>query len=579
MGRSAELVDGTSTVETYDISDDVASPAKNADVTAQYRLSVIRTDQTVMHRLKSVDGEGVDLPAYDTKVDIAIGSGTHGRSYLTFENGTLWQSPVSWFSRDAHWDISPGFDLGAGRLRPITAECLFCHVNQCDPVPNRVNAFREPLLPIQTSIGCERCHGPGQLHVAERTVANETPSKALQLATGTATENSIDTSIVNPKHLSPALQSSICEQCHLQGEFRIQRLGRNEFEYRPGLLFDDFVSVYVRHPNMARENKQVSQMEQLADSRCTTADMNKLLCTSCHDPHASPEPELRIDFYNQKCNQCHQPDACVGPAAARSANNNNCIACHMPKNDSSNVAHTSITDHRIHRDPNNSSDANPKGKALAPEEVPLQSYHQANIARSDEETRDLGIALSRFANKMPSNATSTQRVARHAIERLQTSVQRWPSDFDAWRALASAHALCDEKAEALSAATKATDLRPDDELALSEFARILETAGHFEHSQAITNRLLKQSPQSLEYSMTVLANHSTNNRWNEAETECQSILARFPLHPMARLTLAVALYRKGDQSGGRKEFQTALKLATTAAQKRKFEEWFERARQ
>lgn len=571
MGRSAEIVDGNSPVEVYGILNDVARTTKSIDGTEQYRLSVIRTNESVTHRLQSVDGEGAELPAYDTKVDIAIGSGTHGRSYLTFQDGTLWQSPVSWFSRDSLWDISPGFDLGAGRLRPITSECLFCHVNQCEPIPNRANAFREPLLPIQTSIGCERCHGPGQLHVQERTAANET--------SGNRSSASIDTSIVNPKHLSPALQSSICEQCHLQGEFRIPRLGRNEFEYRPGLLFDDFVAVYVRHPNMPRENKQVSQIEQLMESKCSTEDNNKLLCTSCHDPHASPEPASRADYYNQKCNQCHQPDACVGPVAERSANGNDCIACHMPKNDSSNVAHTSITDHRIHRDPRKQQDEMPKRKALSPEEVPLQAYHVANGNRSDEETRDLGIALARFANKMPAHAASTERVAKHAIARLQPSVERWPTDFDALRALASAHVHCDENNEAFDAASKAREIRPDDESVLAELARILDATGRFEQSQSITNQLHKQSPHSLEYAISRLLNHLKSNRWNEAESDSRSILARYPLQPMAHLTLAVTLFRKGDQAAGRKEFQTALRLATTAPQKRNFEELFERLKQ
>ena len=59
-----------------------------------------------------------------------------------------------------------------------------------------------------------------ELHVAERMSG--------------AQVNGIDYSIVNPKHLSSGLQASICAQCHLQGEQKVNRRGRSLFEFRPG---------------------------------------------------------------------------------------------------------------------------------------------------------------------------------------------------------------------------------------------------------------------------------------------------------------------------------------------------------
>ena len=54
---------------------------------------------------------------------------------------------------------------------------------------------------MEMAIGCERCHGPGELHVKER--------KAKLPIRG-----SLDDSIVNLRHLSRERQEDICAQCH-----------------------------------------------------------------------------------------------------------------------------------------------------------------------------------------------------------------------------------------------------------------------------------------------------------------------------------------------------------------------------
>ena len=55
-----------------------------------------------------------------------------------------------------------------------------------------------------------------------------------------------DLTIVNPRHLEPGLRMAVCEQCHLLGDHRVDRLGRDTFDYRPGLPLTDFFAVYGR---------------------------------------------------------------------------------------------------------------------------------------------------------------------------------------------------------------------------------------------------------------------------------------------------------------------------------------------
>src|SRR2546426_5301569 len=161
----------------------------------------------------------------DAEVQFVLGSGTNGKSYLIGSDGYLFQSPISWYAQKKIWDLSPGFGNLYPRQRPITAECLFCHCNRALPEEHSLNHYREPIFEGY-SIGCERCHGPGELHVKKQE-RNEPPEGA-------------DDSIVNPARLPPALREAVCQQCHLLAENRILPPDRQAFDYRPGLPLHEF---------------------------------------------------------------------------------------------------------------------------------------------------------------------------------------------------------------------------------------------------------------------------------------------------------------------------------------------------
>ena len=136
----------------------------------------------------------------------ALGSGTRGIAYLVDNDGRLFQSPISWYSQKRRWDLSPGYrEANAHFNRPIEPVCLFCHANRVQPVALTVNRYEEPLF-RGNAIGCERCHGPGELHVHGQKVVDGR-----------------DLTIVNPRHLEPALRANVCEQCHLLGHQRVDR--------------------------------------------------------------------------------------------------------------------------------------------------------------------------------------------------------------------------------------------------------------------------------------------------------------------------------------------------------------------
>jgi len=539
MGRSAALVATAEPIERFN------SSGRTVFSSGPFDLEVEKSGDRVRHRVRLRGEAPVAVPEVAIPVEVAIGSGTRGRSYLSVEEGAVWQSPISWYGPDQRWDVSPGFHLGAMIRRPILGPCLYCHVNRVEPIPGAENRYREPLLVGQAAIGCERCHGPGTLHVAERTRGD--------LPTGT------DTSIVNPRHLAPALQSAICEQCHLQGEERVDRRGRNLFEFRPGLPFEQFVSVHVRHPEIAAPNKSVGQFEQIEQSRCFTGSGGRLLCTSCHDPHKKPEPATRETHYRERCLTCHNSRSkeCSLPLPRRQEKNDSCIACHMPKGASSNIIHASVTDHRIPRIPTEVRG----GRGLPAGAVPLVRFRAGPFSPSrDELDRDLGIALARFTKKPLPPELEGGEFRFLAIDRLKSSLARWPGDAEAWGAMAIARSGRNDANDKLKAARNAVQLAAESESALVELTEAATAAGEFDLAAQTAEKCIRANPTASHPLMMRAFVALSKSDWDQAEASARAALRIHPLHPQLHFYLGISLHRKGDPAAGLREAETAARL-------------------
>ncbi len=137
-------------------------------------------------------------------VNYIVGSGQHTNSHIQSVNGYLNQMPMTFYTQKKKWDLPPGFEDGHNSrfMRKIGLECMSCHNNYPEFVLGSENKFTA----VPEGINCERCHGPGSIHVAQR----QTGSKV-------DTSKYIDYSIVNPAKLSIDAQFDICQRCHLQG--------------------------------------------------------------------------------------------------------------------------------------------------------------------------------------------------------------------------------------------------------------------------------------------------------------------------------------------------------------------------
>ncbi|HTL82895.1 MAG TPA: multiheme c-type cytochrome, partial [Bacteroidia bacterium] len=104
------------------------------------------------------------------KADYIIGSGQHTNSHMYSVNGYVYQMPMTFYTQKGEWDLPPGFENGFNSrfTRQIGLECMSCH----NSLPGFVEGSENKYDSIPNGIGCERCHGPGSIHVAMKEAGN-----------------------------------------------------------------------------------------------------------------------------------------------------------------------------------------------------------------------------------------------------------------------------------------------------------------------------------------------------------------------------------------------------------------------
>jgi hypothetical protein len=256
-----------------------------------------------------------------------IGAGRLAHSYVVEIKGYLFESPASWFRSDG-WDVSPGYARAPAVDfdRPINETCLYCHAG---PTSFGDADGRRLASSGLTAITCERCHGPSGEHVRNPSAKN----------------------IVNPAKLATRARDSVCEQCHLEGVARILNPGKKWQDFQPGRNLEQTAAVYVSERS-DDEFRPVSQIEQMASSKCARESQGKLWCGSCHKVHAAQQTD-RTREIREVCQSCHPSLSKVTHQELKS----DCVNCHMPRL-ATGYAHVAVTDHRILRRPGNPAGGN-----------------------------------------------------------------------------------------------------------------------------------------------------------------------------------------------------------------------------
>ena len=570
MGQAMSLVSDASKIEKYD------AEAKNPFVGNGFAYQILRSDQGVSHREGLSQGPGAtplqnDLAKLflrEKNARFAVGSGAKARSYLMEQDGYLFQSPCTWYRREARWDLSPSFEVRNQHFtRTVTPGCLFCHANQADHVEGTENRYREPIfhgLPI----GCERCHGPGEKHVQARLDGLGPP------------KGQMDPTLVNPKWLEHSLRQAVCEQCHVQGEQRVVGRGLGEFDFRPGLPLQDFLMDFVDRRQKDGGFKFVSSVEQMMQSRCyqATAGDGKMGCTSCHDPHASPETLAdKVTHYRQKCLACHSGDA-GKPACAVSEKDRRtrqpadyCVACHMPQN-AAEVNHASITDHSIPRVPPPDRPAGQRPTAGPHDLIP---FH-AHLVKPDspEVQRNTGLARMAMLN-MGLPPGLAREMAAAALEPLRSAMQRDPADWPAVEGWADAMLLNDRPEEARQAYRRAVAARPHYEKTRLGAGAVALSLGLLDEAVEELSAAVRINPFHPGYQHDLAVACLRQGDYSRAEKACRSALAMEPSREKTRSLLILVLLRIGRHDAATAELDL-LRLTTPPAKLAELDQWFAR---
>lgn len=317
------------------------------------------------------------------KVDFIVGSGQHTNSHIQSVNGYLNQMPMTFYTQKQLWDLPPGFENGHNTrfTRKIGLECMSCHNNYPDFVLGSENKFSS----VPEGINCERCHGPGSIHVAERQTGKKID-----------TSKYIDYSIVNPSKLEINAQFDICQRCHLQGN-TILKEGKSFYDFKPGMKLNDYMTVFLpKYKDSDDEFIMASHADRLKQSACFIQSLKKvktksaissasrntlkpyknaLTCVTCHNPHISVK-ETNPNVFNDACNNCHfagteknkvrEDTKGINDERLQIKNNStfgstlicnkkgvnkasNCVSCHMPKSGSIDIPHVTVHDHFIRK--------------------------------------------------------------------------------------------------------------------------------------------------------------------------------------------------------------------------------------
>jgi Cytochrome c554 and c-prime len=247
------------------------------------------------------------------RIDLVVGSGRKGQTYLYWKGDQLFELPVSYWTATDRWVNSPGYlDGSADFDRPITPRCLECHATSFASLPAPGYHFDKSNFTL--GISCERCHGPSAEHVrrhaasASASTANPNPSQSFEPP-------------LPPVGIDRARQIDICAQCH-------GGMGESvnpPFSYRPGEPLANSIKLEPFNPR-ARVDVHGNQVALLEKSRCfqSSATMH---CSTCHDLHA---PEREAAGYSDRCLTCHKPETCPTFAKMPHQEITNCIDCHMP---------------------------------------------------------------------------------------------------------------------------------------------------------------------------------------------------------------------------------------------------------
>lgn len=500
------------------------------------KYHVEHTNSAYQHHESLSDAQGEILYDQHIAIDFAVGSGQRGRTYLYQASGSILQSSMTWYSSERRWNLSPGYDAHSHQRfsRRVSTECLVCHSGRVAVMPDREDQF-EAMPFFEHSIGCERCHGPGKPHITWHRTEERTGFDP----------------IVNPAQLDPIRREAVCNQCHLQGEHRVTRLGMRADDFRPGMHLSDVWTSFLKTSEVAADNSvlAVSQVEQMQSSRCFLESDGKLGCTSCHSPHRIPMSSEKEAYYRDRCVKCHAPDnrpCAISESERQQRTNNSCINCHMPRLPASDVPHTSQTDHRILKRPkpdvSNTLEVQLPRPRVSQGQVELREYidNPQGIGVLELQ-RAQGIFLSKRASGVQNAAIATR-----AMKLLSPALAVYPEDVASLFASAQAAQVLNQGNLARKQLERLIQIAPQHEYALEMLAIMHHDGTRPELAAPYYEKLIHLNPSRPEYHGRYAHVLGMRGDFNRAQAEANRALELNPTLLQTHLWLSQVYAQQGN---------------------------------
>ncbi len=252
------------------------------------------------------------------KLDISIGAGNTGKTYLSWRENHLVQLPLFYFAPTQQWVNSPGYGDKVVFNRLITPRCLECHASNVEFSQDitRGNIEFKPAS-LKVGINCEKCHGAAKQHIEfHETHPNDT--------TGGFT--------ADVSHFTRIQKLDMCAICHGGSMNAI----KPPFTFKAGDKLSNHYSYNTVATDVAALDVHGNQYGLLSMSECF--NKSEMTCGSCHSAHNNERGQKAL--FSQRCMNCHtKADAnfCTVQNVSQVLLVKNCIDCHMPEQPSKTI--------------------------------------------------------------------------------------------------------------------------------------------------------------------------------------------------------------------------------------------------
>jgi predicted CXXCH cytochrome family protein len=515
--------------------------------------TILERDGAVVQRRHQVGFGGTDTNVVELSADYVIGSGNHARTYVhRASDNRLLQLPVSWYADGGgRWAMSPGYDRRdhLDFRRVIDEGCMSCH----DAYP-RGEVHDDGTGPqftggLPEGIDCQRCHGPGQRHIAAMRAGNVSAGR---------------TAIVNPATLDRERQLEVCMQCHLEPTssplpFQIRRYEHPPFSYLPGRPLGD-AFIYFDHAEAATRNRDYGDKFEIAGGayrlRQSACFRNsQMTCLTCHDPHDIPRGDKAVQHYVAVCVSCHETAHARGvPQVTLAGPRSTCLDCHMPKRRAEDAVHVVITDHLVQRvRPTRDLTASlNETAALGAKDYrgEVALYYPSALPSTPE--NELYLALAQV--QQGSNLTTGIPRLREAIERHN------PSRAEFYYELARAYSKTADHAAVVRWSEIALQHDASFAPALKELGSAAAALGQWDRAVDALQRAIALRPRDA-HALADLGNaYLQQHRVDETIVVARQALALDAGLPRASNTLGLASLATGDPNEAERQFREAVRI-------------------